>query len=256
MSLAKSAGITGEDPTALAALRKLPADKVVAGLNLASMFSPTYTGPILDGQIVVETTEQAFLAGHVMKIPLMAGANSSDIGFSFAKTMDELFAPFGADAGKARSLYDPQNTQNVRAVGTLVGADGFMIEPARFVVGMMAEMGQPAYHFRFSYVAVSMRKQWPGAPHATEIPFVFDTVDARYGTSLAPEDEAIARVTNAYWVAFAKSGDPNPPGQPAWPNYKRESDMLMNFTNEGPVAQADPWKARLDLIEGLAKTRY
>ena len=61
------------------------------------------------------------------------------------------------------------------------------------------------WEFRFAYVATSMRSQWPGAPHATEIPFVFDTVKAKYGAHLSPEDESIAQKTNEYWANFAKT---------------------------------------------------
>ena len=93
-----------------------------------------------------------------------------------------------------------------------------------------------------------MRSKWPGAPHATEIPFVFDTVQAKYGPELAPEDEKIAQDMLNYWVAFAKTGDPSTGNSPAWPRYSPETDMLMNFTPEGrPMAEADPWKARLDV---------
>jgi para-nitrobenzyl esterase len=253
LAFAQSVGITGEDEAALAALRKLPADKVISGLNLANFISPTYSGPMLDGQIAIEPPDQALIGGRVMKMPLIAGANSSDIGFSFAQTIEQLFAPFGANAEKARVLYDPNDTKDVRALGVVVGADGFMIEPARFWVKSMMQLGQPAYHFRFSYVAASMRGQWKGAPHATEIPFVFNTVAAKYGKDLKPEDEAIARAANAYWVAFAKTGNPSPAGLPAWPLYKSDGEMLMNFTNDGPVVQRDPWKERLDLIEANVK---
>jgi para-nitrobenzyl esterase len=105
----------------------------------------------------------------------------------------------------------------------------------------------PTYEYRFSYVADSMRKQWPGAPHATEIPFVFDTVAARYGDKLAPADEKSAQQTLAYWVSFAKTGDPSTDNPIAWPRYTAATDTLMNFTEDGPVAQADPWKNRLDV---------
>jgi para-nitrobenzyl esterase len=127
-----------------------------------------------------------------------------------------------------------------------------MLEPARFVAQEVSASGQPAYEYRFSYVAVSMRKQWDGAPHATEIPYVFDTVKAHYGADLAPSDSAIAATTNAYWASFAKTGNPNGEGRPDWPEYTASKDMLMNFTEHGPVVMADPWKARLDLTEGLA----
>ena len=144
---------------------------------------------------------------------------------------------------------------NVRQVGTLMAADQMMIEPARATVRTLAATGQPAYEFRFSYVAVSMRKQWPGAPHATAIPVVFDTVAARYGKDLADSDKAAAEAANAYWLNFARTGNPNGKGLPDWPAYNTSTDMLMDFTLDGPVAKPDPWKDRLDLAERLAEKK-
>jgi para-nitrobenzyl esterase len=252
VAFAKKMGIAGTDAAALAALRALPAEKIVNGLNMATMFDPTYGGPLLDGKVVAEPTEMAFRRGHQAKIPIMIGANSMDIGFSMATTMDQVLAPFGGAADKARAAYDPQGTNNVRAVGSVVAADGMMVEPARFVVRLLTAAGVPAFEYRFSYVAESMRKQWPGAPHATEIPFVFDTVAAKYGKDLTSPDEATAQAANAYWVEFAKSGDPGSAGGPRWPRYDPAKDELLNFTASGPVAQADAWKTRLDLTESLA----
>ncbi len=254
LAFAAQSGITGEDAAALAALRKLPADKVVGGLNMASMMmqSKTYSGPMIDGKVVVETPEEAFAGGRQHMVPLMAGANSNDIGFSFARTMEDLFTPFAADHEKAMAAYNPENLTDVRAVGTRVAMDRMMIEPARFVVRQMAAAGQPAYEYRFSYVAESMRDQWPGAPHATEIPFVFDTVAAKYEKKLAPGDEATAQAANAYWAEFAKTGNPNGTGWPAWPTYDAGRDVILDFTSKGPVAEKDAWQQRLDLTEGLA----
>jgi len=249
IAFAEKAGIKGRDAAALAALRQLPAERVCDRLNMMSMMNPTYAGPMIDGKIVTETPEQAFRSGHAMNIPVIAGANSADLGFSFARTMDELFAPFGPNKQKAMEVYNPDHSTNVHEIGTVVAADSMMVEPARFVVRMIAAAGQHAYEYRFSYVAESMRKQWKGAPHATEIPFVFDTVAARYGKDLTPQDEATAKAALGYWVAFAKTGNPDGAARPHWPQYNARDDELVNFTNTGPVAEADPWKARLDLTE-------
>jgi para-nitrobenzyl esterase len=255
MAFAEKAGIKGQDAAALAALRALSAERVCDRLNMASMGNPTYAGPMIDGRIVVETSEQALLAGHAMKIPVMVGANSSDIGFSFAKNMDELFAPFGANLEKAETIYDPEKSGAFRKIGMVVASDRMMVEPARFVARTVAASGQRAYEYRFSHVAESMRKQWKGAPHATEIPFVFDTVAARYGKDLAAADEATAKAALAYWVAFAKTGNPDGEGRPHWPAYDAAGDQLMNFTMDGPVAERDAWKARLDLTEAAAQSK-
>ena len=255
-AFARSAGIDGDAPAALAALRALPAERLVDGLNMASMGAAAGTyvgGPLLDGKIVVETPDQAYRAGRQARVPVLIGANSADIGFSFARTMDEVMAPFGANAATARAAYDPSGKGDVRAVGAAVGADRGMIEPARFTAKTLAGQGQPAFEYRFSYVARSMRSQWPGAPHATEIPYVFDTVAAKYGKDMDPADEATARAANAYWVNFARTGDPSGPGLPRWPAYDAKTDPIMDFTPDGPVGGPDPWKARMDLTEAAAQ---
>jgi para-nitrobenzyl esterase len=252
LAFAKSAGIEGEDAAALAALRKLSAEAVTAGLNMASMGNPTYAGPMIDGKLVLEAPGEAYAAGRGAKIPVMVGATNADIGFPRGRTLDELFAPFGPDAEKARKLYDPAGSGTVRTVGTAIASDQMMVEPSRFVARTIAATGQPAYHFRFSYVAESMRGKWQGAPHATEIPFVFDTVAARYGKDLTASDRATAQAANAYWANFAKKGSPNGSGLPEWPKYSPEKEMLLEFTPDGPTAKSDPWKERLDLIEKLA----
>jgi len=254
VAFAASVGVAGDDAAALAALRAVPAERVVDGLNMASMGAPTYVGgPLLDGQIVTEAPDQAYRAGRQAKVPVMIGANSLDIGFSTAKTMDELLGSFGADRDKARAAYDPDNTGDLRAVGFKVAADRMMVEPARFTARTLSAQGLRAYEYRFSYVAESLRAQLPGAPHATEIPFVFDTVAARYGKDLTPADEATAQAANAYWANFARTGDPNGPGLPAWPAYSAGSDAILDFTNAGPRTGPDPWKTRMDLVEASAK---
>ena len=255
VALARANGIEGDGPDALAALRALPAEKVVSGLNMASMGAAAGTyagGAMVDGKIVVEDPDKAYRAGRNAKVPVMIGANSADIGFASARSMDELFKPFGGNAAKAKAAYDPSNSGDVRVVGAKVAMDRTMEEPARFTAAEFARQGLPSYEYRFSYVADSMRKQWPGAPHATEIPYVFDTVAAKYGKDLTPADEATARAANAYWANFAKTGDPNGPGLPHWPRYAPATDGIMDFTLEGPRGGPDPWKARLDLTAAAA----
>ena len=255
LAFAKANGIEGDGPEALAALRALPQEKLVNGLNMASMGAAAGTyagGPMLDGKIVVEDPDVAYKAGRNAKVPVMIGANSMDIGFASAKTMDEVFKPFGPNAAKARAAYDPTNSGDVRAVGAKVAMDRTMEEPARFTAAQFARQGLPSYEYRFSYVATSMRKEWPGAPHATEIPYVFDTVAAKYGKDLTPADEATAKAANAYWANFAKTGDPNGSGLPHWPRYEPATDGIMDFTPQGPQGEADPFKARFDVTAAAA----
>jgi len=166
--------------------------------------------------------------------------------------VDGMLARFGAEKDSVVAAYDPEKTGNMGEVGVGVMSDRAMVEPARLLARLAAAAGQPTFLYRFSYVASSIRKNVAGALHATEIPFVFETVRAKYGDATTAEDEALAAAANAYWVAFARTGDPNGDGRPRWPAFSAKDDVLMEFGIAGPVAKPDPFKARLDLIERFA----
>lgn len=253
-AFAHAAGIDGNDANALARLRALPAERVVDGLNMGTMFNPTYvSGPVRDGKIVVDVPDAVIARGQQLKVPVMVGATSADLGRSPATTKEELFAAFGASADRAKAVYDPTGTASFAALAQLIGADRTMVEPARRVAQLVAAQGLPAYAYRFSYVAESIRKDSRGASHASELPFVFDTVPARYGAAATSADTAAARQALAYWVAFAKTGAPDVPGQPHWPAYTAAGDQILDFTNAGPRPGPDAWKPRLDLIDASAR---
>ncbi len=279
VNFAKANGIEGTDSAALAALRALPADKVVNGLMMMSMRGTsgpvTYGGPVVDGKIVVSSPEQAYKSGQFNKVPLISGANSADIGFGMAKTMDEALAPFGAkNKKKALAAYDEKHTGNVALAAMKIGMDRMMVEPARFAAQQFAAQGLPSYEYRFSYVApaaeAAMAKNpmmgmikdntelvefvTKNAQHASEIPYVFDTITAALGADTTDKDLGVAKSAHAYWVNFGKTGDPNKPsleaGNPEWPAYNAKSDVLINFTQDGPKVMPDPFKDRMDLTAG------
>jgi para-nitrobenzyl esterase len=74
-------------------------------------------------------------------------------------------------------------------------------------VATHAMNGAPVFQYFFDYVAVTRRAENPnGAPHAAEIPFVFDTLqqDRRIAGNATAEDQKVADYIHACWVAFAK----------------------------------------------------
>lgn len=251
LALAQHFGIEGTGPRALAALRAIPASELVMGLNMATQGrTPLYVGgPIRDRRLYFGAPAPLYAAGKGARVPVMIGANSLDLGFMRARTLDDLYAQFGPDAARARGVYGAGGHANLRRLALEAGGDRSMVEPARAIARILSARGQPVYEYRFSYVASSMRKTLFGAPHASEIPFVFDTVAAHYGKATTGADQATARAMHAYWVAFARTGKPRVRGEPAWPAYHAATDELMNFTEQGPVAEADPRKVRLDLAE-------
>jgi para-nitrobenzyl esterase len=260
MAFAKSQGIDGSDAAALARLRALPADKVTGGLSMRTFLSlnpVTYSGPITDGKLIVEPPGAAYKAGRQAKVPVMVGATGADLGFNSATSVEALMAPFGDQRAAALAAYDPEGSGNLVAMRSKVGRDQTMLEPARFVAASFAAQGVPSYEFRFDYVGEALKARAPGgAPHASEIPFVFDTYGAPYIAMVSPthsgeatpKDLAVARTMQSYWLNFARTGDPNGPGLPAWPRYDPKADQLMLFRGDGVIAATpEPLKARMDL---------
>jgi len=257
VAFAKLVGVEGDDAAALAALRKLPAADVVRNMNMMSMGQQrdSYSGQMVDGKIVPEPVEDAFRAGRQARIPYMIGANNREFGF-FAPppaAVDGMLARFGADKDKVLAAYDPSGTGDKGDVGVGLSSDGAMVEPARMLARLTAQAGQPTWAYRFSYVASSLRAATKGALHATEIPFVFATVRAKYEAATTAEDEALAAQANAYWAAFAKNGDPNAEGLPKWPAFTAAGDVVMDLGVGGAKAGPDPWKTRLDFVERAAQ---
>lgn len=257
LAFAKRFGVEGQDAAALKKLREIPAVSIYKGFHMAtSGADQTYSGgPMLDGKLVLGGPTALYAKGQGARIPLMVGATNMDIGFMNGATLEDLFAQFGPDAASARTVYGTDPKADVRAVAFKMGGDQFMAEPARHVARILSARGQPVYVFRFSYVAESLRQQVPGAMHATDIPFAFDTVSARYGTALTAADAALARAAHLYWASFARTGVPKAEGQPAWPAYDAKTDLIMDFTNAGPKVEKDTWQPRLDLAEAFSNRR-
>ena len=255
ITFARSMGIEGTDPAALASLRALSADKVLQGASAPAGANAPFieTTPILDGKLVTETAETAYKARRQPRVPLLLGSNSADTAGNRIKatTKEQLFARYGQWSAQAKAAYDPDGSADLAALVAKANDDFGQAEPARFAANAFAANGSPVYLYRFSYVQTAMREQArAGAPHGGEIAFVFDTLSAGRGGAPTPEDEAVARIAHSYWVNFAKTGDPNGPGLPAWPRHDPSKDLIFDFRADGSAGAApDPRKARLDVTQ-------
>jgi len=256
INFAHKHGIEGTDAAALARLRALKVEEIVDGgqENDGQGGPRIYSGPILDGKLVVESCSDAYNAGRQARVPFMIGNNSAEIGGTFVNastSKEELFSMFGALKEEAKAAYDPEGTKDFAVVQTRFNTDKVWGEPARFAAKSVVAKGDPAYIFLFSYVPAGMKERMRFGPgHGTDISFVFDNLRVPEGGTADPSDKEVARIMNGYWVNFAKTGNPNGDGLPLWPLYNPKTNQILDMQSDGkPVGKPDPRKARLDVIE-------
>jgi para-nitrobenzyl esterase len=242
-AFARHAGAPDADA---AQLRALPAKTVLGDLSATSPEADTYSGPMVDGRIVPGDVDTMFERHQEAKAPLLIGANSDELGMlpdvvigAMTKGGIDKLGPgqatvagnYGSGKSRPADLLD----------------DVAFVEPSRFLAGCHAASGAPTFLYRFSYVAEAKRSSGAGAGHSSEIPYVFDTI----APNATDADRRMAATVSDYWTAFARTGNPNGPKGFAWPNFDARTDILVNFTDEGPVVQQDPIKNRLDTITAL-----
>lgn len=265
IAFAQRFNIEGTDKAALEKLRAIPAEQVVDGLNMGSMSNVvTYSGPMIDGTVVIENDDEGFSKGHQMKIPYIVGANEFEWGFL------SDFAPQAAKAIAMKTLaksgqrkkafmaaYQPhlnRGTANNKSIdlgvlGSMLRGDIGFVEPSRFIARQVEAAGQPVWLYRFNYIPTQLVGKAKGAYHATEIPFVFDTGVKRYKEEFSQNDEKVANIMHNYWVNFAKKGKPEGPRLPVWPMYNKGEEQVIEFNINGAEAKKDPLFDRLNELE-------
>jgi para-nitrobenzyl esterase len=281
---AESLGITGDGPDALEALRAVDASTLNEGLDLEAVFTlafgcviaelrdpaaydpacrPALAGtPMIDGSFVAGTPEDVFLSGANHRVPIVIGTTAADLPEYFPPRVNDPYPFFGDDARAARRHYalpflaqaalllkGQSGLRDLLPVAS-IGADMTMHEPARFVARETTAQGQPAWLYRFTYTAESTRPDATKQAHAGELPFLFDTLRARYGDATTDADRRMAGAFSTYVGNFVKQGDPDGGGLPTWPRFDPAAVDLMDFSLEdGPVFRRDDRAEGIEMVE-------
>lgn len=244
LKVAASAGIEGEGPQAAAALRWLPLSAIpVTG----PITGPGRPGPILDGKLIAQPIAEGFAAGRQARIPLVIGGNSNEASLFRPQPAQLDAITEGRDALMA--AYDPTGAGNKTQIINDLATAQYITEPDRNLARIHARAGQPTWLYYFSYVPADKRATALGARHTDEIRYVFGGPLQKFG----PGDEAISRSVNAYWAAFARSGDPGAAGGVAWPRYAQPREPSIEFGADGVEVRDRHLAQRLDWVEQSLK---
>lgn len=227
----------------IAELRQLPPDKLPAGWGSGAAW------PIVDGWVIPDDQYKLYAAGRYNHVDILVGYNSDEgLSFSREKTPAEFIANVKARYGKfADDLLKvyPIGTDSVPKTARDLMRDAAFGWHTWAWATFQARAGDAkVFYYYFDQHAdhpAGSPEADHGTPHGVDVPYVFQTLDPK-NPHTTPADLAMSDLLSTYWTNFAKRGDPNGAGVPAWPRFTDDNRPVMHFHNGatvGPVPSAD-----------------
>jgi para-nitrobenzyl esterase len=209
--------------------------------------------PIIDGYVIPDDQYKLYEAGKFNDTPILVGYNSDEgASFSPPRTSEDYITG-------AKSRYGPFAESLLKAYPT---GDGTPPKTARDLARdaafgwhtwiwarLQSKMGKSK---AFSYY-FDQHPEYPadspqagrGSPHGQDVAYVFGHLNAS-SPRTTKTDLEISEAMTTYWTNFAKRGNPNGDGLPAWPAFSDANPVVMYFAqtpHTGPVPSAESLKA-------------
>ena len=249
IAVSNAVGLPGASAS-LDALRAVPASAFFGLADPATNLAP---GFIVGDAAVPRPILEAFQQDRQAPLPLVIGSNSDEATVALAFGLDpaKLIERLRSGRVLVASLYP--GVQDNDALGRYLVRDLVFTAFARRIAYLQSRRA-PTWRYYFSHVPERQAAVAAGAGHGGEIAFVFGTGD-RCGCLPEPFtalDHAVARSTADYWVAFARSGDPNHAGAVTWPADSVRDANALEIAGTA-VARPGFMRRRLDVLIGLLK---
>jgi para-nitrobenzyl esterase len=213
--------------------------------------------PALDGDVLVDDQYRMYQAGNYNDVPVLIGTNS-DEGSMFVRTSSvatftgEIRAGYGDHADKILAAYPSADDKEALKSDRNVFRDTAFAWHTWAWARLQAQTGKSkvfVYYFthRPPFPDMPMFKD-VGASHGAEIAYVFGNAPTM-GPPWTAADRKVSADMQTYWTNFARTGDPNGSGTPAWPAFAGSSPQVMQL-DAAPAPIAVPNIEQLQALDG------
>jgi para-nitrobenzyl esterase len=243
----------GSEAATIDSLRAVSAEHLLAAVGVATQaLGPSLTplfdrypfGPVVDGDILPAQPFDPVASTVCADVPLIIGDMKTETT-SFLAVVDEVWnrslteadlrkrveAIAGQHAGRVIELYgqlypDMDPAERLIAVTT---DSNFRIRSLVLAQRRAALKQAPLWMYSFEWETPVLGGKLK-APHAMDVPFVFNTLDLTNATGGSPEARALADTVSSVWAAFARNGRPDHASIPAWPEYdaKNRATLMLD----------------------------
>ncbi len=221
----------------LKAARALSAEAVQKGMEgFGGGFRPAADGYVIPGDLA-----SLYLAGRFNDTPILLGNTSEEAAsmtrsnVTMAEFEKQIRSQYGQHADAILSAY-PHSTDAEAAKASRAVRQSSSAWNTWTWARLQSQKGKgKAFEYLFDYHPGSTDV---GSGHGSDVPYAFQTLDGRQ-SSPKPEDLKLSDLISTYWVNFARKGDPNGPGLPAWPAFAEGGQKVMLF-DASPSARPLP----------------
>ncbi|MGE0820716.1 MAG: carboxylesterase/lipase family protein [Candidatus Binatia bacterium] len=241
-------------------LRAIPAATLVNA-------QPNDVFPIVDGTVLTQPPGAAFASGQLNRVPVITGSTRDEWRSTVARSYDYLGNPL-TDAAYPQAVADffglPVDHPGVQFLVTVqyplskfppppgvvsgaplalgaLGTDFLFSCPGRNAARLLSQhVPTYAYEFNDENTPISLSfglapATFPlGSYHGAELLYLFNfTVTP----ALSPEQQQLSDAMISYWSQFARTGDPNVVGTPAWFPYNAVTDQFQSLVPPTPTVE-------------------
>src|SRR6266851_2464890 len=256
----------GLDTREIDKLRTLPTARLIEAqsavssrMSLAAVANRRRVGfnPVVDGRILPANPFEPAAPEFSANVPVIVGTNKDEMNLFFGldrhlDTLEEagmremVKSIVGDSTDRFIEIYRRSRPNAApKDVLLAIATDRTMrIDSIKLAERKAAQNAAPVYMYMFAWETPVLGGRLK-APHALEIPFVFDTLAVSAIAGDGPERFPLADRMSKAWLAFARSGDPNHGGLPKWPAYSIEERATMIFDNECKIERDPQHEERL-----------